>query len=125
MSFATAINCMDGRVQEQTITFLKKHFNVKYVDMITEPGPVRDLSGDGDEKITESILRRAKISIEAHNSVGIAVIAHYDCAGNPVDDRTQKSQIAKSVEILKKQFPGHEVIALWIGSDWTVGLLNV
>jgi len=120
MSFATAINCMDGRVQEQTVTFLKKHFNVKYVDMITEPGPVKDLSGNGDKKITESILSRSKISIEAHNSVGIAVIAHYDCAGNPVDETIQKAQIAKSVEVLKKQFPDHKVIGLWIDESWAV-----
>jgi hypothetical protein len=36
MSFCTAINCMDGRVQLPTITFLKKHFGIEHVDCITE-----------------------------------------------------------------------------------------
>ncbi len=39
MSFCTTINCMDGRVQLPVIKYLQKHFNVDYVDSITEPGP--------------------------------------------------------------------------------------
>ncbi len=42
--FAVAINCMDGRIQIPVIDYVKKRFHVRYVDMITEPGPVRILS---------------------------------------------------------------------------------
>ena len=41
MSFATAINCLDGRVQEPVAKFLKKKFGASYVDAITAPGPVK------------------------------------------------------------------------------------
>ena len=34
ITFATAINCMDGRVQIPVIEYLKKEFKVDYVDMI-------------------------------------------------------------------------------------------
>jgi len=42
--FATAINCMDGRTQEPVITWIKKNYHVDFVDMITEPGPVKYLA---------------------------------------------------------------------------------
>jgi hypothetical protein len=41
MSYCTAINCMDGRVQLPTTAFQKERFNVDHVDMITEAGPNR------------------------------------------------------------------------------------
>jgi hypothetical protein len=37
-TFATALNCMDGRVQDAVAKWTKDHFNVMYVDAVTEPG---------------------------------------------------------------------------------------
>ena len=37
-TFATAINCMDGRVQLPVIKFLQERFKAEYVDIISEPG---------------------------------------------------------------------------------------
>ena len=39
MSFATSIHCMDGRIQEPIIQYIKTKYDVQYVDVITEPGP--------------------------------------------------------------------------------------
>ena len=39
--FATAITCIDGRVQQPIVDWMKLHTNVHYVDLITEPGPDR------------------------------------------------------------------------------------
>ncbi len=39
--FITAINCMDGRTQIPVIEFLKKNFQVDYVDMIKVHRPNR------------------------------------------------------------------------------------
>ena len=33
--FATAVNCMDGRVQEPAVKFLKNKLGVAYVDTFT------------------------------------------------------------------------------------------
>ena len=43
-SFITAINCIDGRVQEPLISFIKKEFSAEYIDLVTEPGPDKILS---------------------------------------------------------------------------------
>ena len=39
--FAPAINCMDGRVQLPVIAYVKAHYSVDHVDMITELGPAK------------------------------------------------------------------------------------
>ena len=81
--FATAINCMDGRVQMPVIEYMKSKYGIDYVDMITEPGPNKILSENKDKNSIDSIKRRVKISVEAHKSRLIAVVGHHDCAGNP------------------------------------------
>ncbi len=49
--FATAINCMDGRVQIPAIEWLKRRHQIDYVDMITEPGPNKILSENRERAI--------------------------------------------------------------------------
>ena len=81
--FATAISCIDGRVQKPVTEWMRTHFNVDYVDMITEPGPDKALT-QGPVEVVESIRRKVLVSITAHYSSVIAVVGHHDCAGNPV-----------------------------------------
>jgi len=40
-TFATAINCMDGRAQLPVIEWIKEKQPVGFVDMITEPAQTR------------------------------------------------------------------------------------
>jgi carbonic anhydrase len=89
MRFCTVINCMDGRVQLPVNRYLQKRFNVKYVDSITEAGPNLILSEEKSITSIQSILERLKISIENHNSAGIAIVGHHDCAGNPAPQNDQ------------------------------------
>ena len=56
--FATAINCMDGRVQSPTIDYIKSNFNVDYVDMITEPGPNKILAEGKEEQVIEALKKK-------------------------------------------------------------------
>ena len=79
-SFATAINCMDGRTQIPVIDYIRKKYNVDYVDMITEPGPIRVLAENTDKPTVESIKRRVEISTGKHGSVHIVIVGHHDCA---------------------------------------------
>ncbi len=120
MSFCTAINCMDGRVQLPVIRFLQKRFDVDYVDAITEPGPNLILAEQTDPQAVESILRRVGISVNKHGSVGIAVVGHYDCAGNPADKDEQLAQTRTAVAFLGKHYPAVEIIGLWVDEDWNV-----
>ena len=81
-AFATAVNCMDGRVQHAVAELLKKKYKVDYVDMITEPGLDGVLATNQDKAAIESIKRKIGISTGRHGSKHIAVAGHHDCAGN-------------------------------------------
>ena len=118
--FAKAVNCMDCRVQEPLINFLKKKFGVDYVDMITEPGPDKILAEGTDKFKLNSIKQRVDISLNQHASELILVAGHEHCANNPVDKNTHIAQTLNSAATIRKWFPNAKIIAVWIGDDWVV-----
>jgi len=120
MKFATAINCMDGRTQLPVIAYLKEKYKVNYVDMVTEAGPVRVLADCKDKVLIDSIKRRVGISITKHRSRCIAVVGHFDCAGNPVSKETQIHQIVESINIVRSWNFKAQILGLWVDENWTV-----
>lgn len=117
-SFATAINCMDGRTQIPVIDYIRKKYHVDYVDMITEPGPIRVLAENTDKPTIESIKRRVEISTEKHDSVHIVIVGHHDCAGNPAEKATQLKQILESIWTVRSWNLRAETLGLWIDEEW-------
>lgn len=109
---------MDGRTQVPAIKFLKSRFEVEYVDSITEPGPIKIMAEQSNIQLLASIAWRLDISIGKHKSCGIAIVAHYDCAGNPVDKKTQMDQLQKSIDFVSSRYDGIPVIGLWIDENW-------
>jgi len=122
--FATAINCMDGRVQIPVTEFLKKKYGVDYVDMITEPGPNGILAANRDQPIIDSIKRRVEISTARHGSKHIAIAGHHDCAGNPTGEKTQLMHIRSAIKTVKSWGVKAEVIGLWVNDKWKVSEVN-
>jgi carbonic anhydrase len=120
-TFATAINCMDGRVQQPVIDYLKQKYNVDYVDMITEAGP-DGLIANGSALI-ENIRNRVAISVEKHGSGVVMIVGHQDCAGNPVSDDEHKEHVRRSVETIRSWGYPADVIGAWIGKDWKVEII--
>ncbi|GEM_PF-148939 len=120
MSFATVVNCMDGRVQLPVIRYLQGRFGVEHVDSVTEAGPCRILAENDPPELCRSILSRVEISVRKHRSRGIAVVAHFDCAGNPAPRDDQVGQVREAVQRLRERFAGVETIGLWVGEDWRV-----
>ena len=120
MSFCTVINCMDGRVQVPVINYLTKRFNVKYADVISEPGPNRILATQMNPNLVESILNRVNISVQNHGSVGIAIAGHHDCAGNPAGKDEQISHIHDAIKFVHSRFAHLEIIGLWVDENWEV-----
>ncbi|MCY6356274.1 carbonic anhydrase [Clostridium sp. ZS2-4] len=118
--FAAAINCMDGRVQVPVIKYIKKKYEVEYIDMITEPGPNKILAENKDCKTIESIKERVKISMDKHDSELIAIVGHYDCAGNPVDEKQQIEDIKLAVKNLETWKLDAKIIGLYVNEDWKV-----
>ena len=121
--FATAINCIDGRVQKPVIDFVRRKFSFDYVDMITEPGPDKILSENKKSGIIKWIRGHAEVSIEKHKSKAIVVIGHYDCAGNPVNEETHRMQIKKAVQNVDNWNLGVSVFGLWLDRDWKAALI--
>jgi uncharacterized protein YlxP (DUF503 family) len=111
---------MDGRVQEPIIQFIKQRFNVSYVDCITEAGPNGILSNQTVQTVVASILNRIDISIDKHNSQGIAIVGHFDCAGNPGDRKFQDQHTSNAINFLKEKYPDQKVIGLYVDDEWSV-----
>ncbi len=122
--FCTVINCIDGRVQLPVINFLKNYFDAEFVDSITEPGPIKIMTERKSKLKLESIYNKINISLDKHNSVGMGVVGHFNCAGNPVSKDKQIEQIKKSVLILKKTYPNINIIGLWVNRKWEVSRVN-
>ncbi|AWB10376.1 hypothetical protein TDSAC_1023 [Thermodesulfobium acidiphilum] len=124
MVFASAINCMDGRTQEPVINWIKKNYNVKYIDMITEAGPIKIISENSDICLINSIKERLNISINIHGSKLIAIVGHYDCAKNPENKNTQIKQIKDCINIVK-QWYDVEIVGLYVNENWQVEEIDI
>lgn len=120
MDFVTTINCMDGKTQLPVIEWMKQKFNAKYVDSVTEPGPVKILAENTQQNLLYSIRKRLDISVNIHKSTAIAIVAHYGCAGNPVEKEVQIKQIALAIETVKSWGFGVKVLGLWVNENWEV-----
>ena len=119
-TFCAVVNCMDGRTQVQVNEYLRNKYGVDYVDTITEPGPVKMLAEGVEIPGTGGILCRLDISVHKHGSKAIAVVAHHDCAGNPVEKGVQQEQALKSAEFLRAKYPDLDVLPLWVNETWGV-----
>jgi len=118
--FATAINCIDGRVQEPVIAWIKEHYNVDFVDMITEPGIVKCLATEPLGPTATSIREKIDISRQQHGSDLVAVIAHDDCVGNPADKNTQIHQLNTASDLIYIWGEPIDIIRLWVDTHNTV-----
>jgi carbonic anhydrase len=111
--FGAVISCMDGRIQTRVLDQAMTRLGVRFVDNITSTGAVQHL--DGSVTATgEGLLRSLAVSVKAHGTTQVAVVAHTQCAGNPVPDSKQKEQLRKAVVTISERFPDLEVIALFL-----------
>ena len=119
MSFATCLNCIDGRTQLPVIYWIKENYGVEYVDMITGAGIDVKLSAECGKYI-DAVYDAIDISVSKHKSEFIFIVGHHDCLGNPVDDDAHKKQIVLSVKNLSKfAFPA-TVIGLWLSAEGAI-----
>jgi carbonic anhydrase len=103
---------MDGRIQTRTIDQLMTRFGARHIDTITTTGAVKHF--DGTVTSTgEGLLKSLEVSMAAHGTTQVAIVAHAECAGNPVPDAEQKAQLRNAVIVIGDRFPTLEVIALF------------
>ena len=123
-TFGTVVNCMDGRTQQPVIDWMKKQYGVDYVDMITEPGPDGILA-HREKDIVAHIKKRVLISVEKHGSQAVALIAHGDCAGNPVGKDEHLGHLRKGMELIRSWELPVEIVGLWIDAEnWQVDVIT-
>lgn len=111
---------MDGRIQLPVIHYLQERFDAAHVDTISEAGPNRILADRKNTASIRSILERLRISIENHKSTKVAVVGHYDCAGNPAPKEDQIDHLQKAVDFISGQHQNIEIIGLWVDENWEV-----
>lgn len=124
-TFATTINCMDGRTQLPINDFIKSNYHVDFVDTITEAGPDKILADNTDATTIESIKKRVLVSTEKHGSKKIIIVAHYDCAGNPVDKETHLKHLQEARNTINSWgLPTDiQILTVWVDENWQVNLI--
>lgn len=129
-TFATILGCMDGRGIQPAWNYVITATGAQVADIISEPGIVKILA-DGPSQGQYSLewLRyKVSISINNHHSSTVVITAHADCAGNPVEEATQKAQLLRAVEHVRNWFPDIKIMALWIAPTnlgiWRVSVVS-
>jgi hypothetical protein len=122
-TFATVINCIDGRAKHPVANWVKNNLSVHYVDQITEPGPDKILT-EGTPAQLDALKHNVGISVSAHHSSVVVIAAHHDCAGNPVSDEEHHRQVLQSVEIVKSwNLNVTRIIGIWLNDQWRIEVL--
>ena len=113
-TFATAVTCIDGRVQRPVTDWVRLHLNVDYVDLITEPGPDKVFS-EGPPEIMQDMMRKVSFSVRHHFSKVVVLSGHDTCAANGVSREQHFEQILDGVERILEFRLNVRVIGLWVG----------
>lgn len=103
-TFFTVVGCMDGRVQDVVAAFGREKFGAKFPDTITEAGLVGQLAKETPDQVLLDGLKFkiVAVSLSKHQTKGVVVNGHAECAGNPVEDEKHKEDIQKSVFLIQK-----------------------
>jgi hypothetical protein len=118
-TFAVAVSCIDGRVHEPLLAWVRAHSGADHVDLVTEPGPDAALA-DCPTGACDAIRARLSVSLRAHAPNAVVIAGHDDCAANPVDPATHRLHIAAAVHEVRSWDPAIPVTGVWVGADGTV-----
>ncbi len=117
-TFACAINCMDGRIQDAVKNYMVEKYGVSCVDMVTEPGTNKILADHNDPLLIENIKKRVAISVQHHGAKAIAVVGHFGCAGNPASKEEQVQHLKQAKKTIESFGFDVEVVPLWVPEGW-------
>lgn len=120
--FATVINCMDGRVQDPVNAWMKQRTGAEFIDVITEAGPDGIMASTATA--SRLILQRLMVSRDKHQSTELALVAHHDCAGNPVSREKHLLDLARAAKIMGTWNLGMKIMLIWVDETWNVELID-
>jgi hypothetical protein len=122
-TFATTVNCIDGRAQGPVSDWIKINCQASFVDTITTPGPDKLISSGPHSKV-DHVHEAVAVSVNAHKSGAIVVAGHYDCAANPVDADKHKEQIRAAVEVVRSWGLPVRIAGLWVNEWWQIEVVE-
>jgi len=102
---------MDGRTVYAVSKFFEREYGIKYVDTITDAGPVQHCAND--KELERIKYRVVEVSVGKHYSKHIAVVAHEECAGNPISKEEQLDQLQTYVDIVRGWFSDESEISVF------------
>ena len=106
---------MDGRIQKPLREFAREKFGVDFVDAITDRGGLlRHLPGAENEGYVENMLQNIQVSLTAHNSKGIIMAGHQECAGYPIPGDQKRKEVVDAANLLRGKFAGIEIIPVFV-----------
>lgn len=117
-TFACAVNCMDGRVQDAVKNYMQENYGVDYIDVVTEPGPNKILAEKTNAVIIQNIEKRVGISVNHHGSKVVVIVGHFGCAGNPAKKEDQIEHLKRARKTIESFKLDVEIILLWVNGDW-------
>ena len=117
--FATAITCIDGRVQNPVSDWVKQNARADFVDTITWPGPDGVLTG-GSPNILAQIRASVDISVKAHGSAYLAITGHFDCAAFPGNRERHLIAIREAVNVVSGWGLPVRIVGLWVNDQWQI-----
>jgi hypothetical protein len=114
--FGIAILCIDGRIHEPVVSWLRSQYQLDYVDLITEPGADRALTL-GHPELNEAIREKLRLSIQNHDSKWLAIVGHHDCAANPVSRDLHIDQIRRALQVVRSWYLPLQLVGLWLDEN--------
>ena len=122
-SFATAVVCIDGRVQRPVFEWVRAFAKVDYVDMVTIPGPDIALR-TAPAWVVDVVRHGIEISLTEHGSREIAIAGHHACAAHRVSDEQHIADIqATARQVAATWSLPARIVGLWVNDRWQVELV--
>lgn len=123
-TFATVINCIDGREKQPIMNWMQNNLHVNYVDQITEPGADKVVAFGTPEQL-EAIKQKVLISVNAHHSQTVAIAGHHNCAANPTTDEEHRAHVLRAMDVIASWgLPIQRIIGFWVNSDWQIEVIK-
>jgi Putative carbonic anhydrase len=100
-----AVVCVDWRLHQKEVRLSEAvcdALGVDVVDVAALPGPdgVLKPTREGER---DALVKGLKLLVGAHHPVSIALVGHYSCAGNPVDDPVHDVDAKETADFLKTE----------------------